>query len=69
METKKPYQLYEEEFKKLGAEVYISTVDGSYGVKGFVTDIVKDLKDYTYYLLFSGHLLEYLPMKPTLLLC
>ena len=35
--------------KKLGAEVYISTVDGSYGTKGFVTDIVKDLKDYTYY--------------------
>jgi len=40
---------YEEEFKKLGAEVYISTVDGSYGTKGFVTDVVKDLKDYTYY--------------------
>ena len=40
---------YEEEFKKLGAEVYISTVDGSYGTKGFVTDILKDLKDYTYY--------------------
>lgn len=40
---------YEEEFKKLGAEVYISTVDGSYGTKGFVTDIVKDLNGYTYY--------------------
>ena len=40
---------YEEEFKKLGAEVYISTVDGNYGTKGFVTDVVKDLKDYTYY--------------------
>lgn len=40
---------YEDKFKKLGAEVYISTVDGSYGTKGFVTDIVKDLKDYTYY--------------------
>lgn len=40
---------YEEEFKKIGAEVYISTVDGSYGTKGFVTDVVKELKDYTYY--------------------
>lgn len=40
---------YEEEFKKSGAEVYISTVDGSYGTKGFVTDVVKELKDYTYY--------------------
>lgn len=40
---------YEEEFKKLGVEVYISTVDGSYGTKGFVTDIIKDLKDYTYF--------------------
>jgi len=40
---------YEEKFKEIGAEVYISTVDGSYGTKGFVTDIVKNLKDYTYY--------------------
>lgn len=40
---------YENEFKKLGAEVYISTVDGSYGTKGFVTDIVKRLNNYTYY--------------------
>ena len=40
---------YEEKFKEMGVEIHISTVDGSYGVKGFVTDIVKDLKDYTYY--------------------
>lgn len=40
---------YEDEFKALGAEVLISTVDGSYGTKGFVTDIIKDLKDYTYF--------------------
>ena len=40
---------FEDEFKKLGAEVYISTVDGSYGTKGFVTDIIKDLENYTYY--------------------
>ena len=29
---------YEEEFKALGCEVTVTTVDGSYGVKGFVTD-------------------------------
>ena len=40
---------YEEEFKKLGANVYISTNDGSYGTKGFVTDIIKNLEGYTYY--------------------
>ena len=39
---------YEEEFKKLGADVYVTTVDGSYGIKGFVTDAMKDL-DYTYF--------------------
>lgn len=40
---------YENEFKDLGADVYVSTVDGSYGTKGFVTDIIKNLKKYTYY--------------------
>ena len=40
---------YEKEFKDLGVDVYLSTVDGSYGTKGFVTDIIKDLKDYTYF--------------------
>ena len=40
---------YEDEFKKLGAEVYVSTADGSYGTKGFVTDVIRNLKDYTYY--------------------
>ena len=40
---------YEEEFKKLKVPVYISTVDGSYGTKGFVTDIIKDLEEYTYF--------------------
>ncbi len=39
---------YEEEFKSLGAEVFVTTVDGSYGVKGFVTDAMKEL-DYTYF--------------------
>lgn len=40
---------YKNEFKNLGAKVYVSTVDGSFGIKGFVTDALKDLKDYTYY--------------------
>lgn len=39
---------YEKEFKTLGATVYVTTADGSYGKKGFVTDIMKDL-DYTYF--------------------
>ena len=29
---------YEEEFKALGCDVAVTTVDGSYGIKGFVTD-------------------------------
>lgn len=39
---------YEEEFRALGADVYVTTADGSYGVKGFVTDALKDL-DYSYF--------------------
>ena len=39
---------YEEEFKALGASVTVTTVDGSYGVKGFVTDAMKDI-EYTYF--------------------
>ena len=39
---------YENEFKKLGAAVVVTTVDGSYGVKGFVTDALKDM-DYSYF--------------------
>ena len=39
---------YENEFKELGATVYVATADGSYGTKGFVTDVLKDI-DYTYF--------------------
>ena len=39
---------YEDEFKALGAEVLVTTVDGSYGIKGFVTDAM-DKVDYTYF--------------------
>lgn len=38
---------FENEFKALGAEVTITTADGSYGMKGFVTDALKNMK-YTY---------------------
>ena len=38
----------EEEFRALGADVTVTTVDGSYGVKGFVTDAMKTM-DYTYF--------------------
>ena len=38
----------EKEFKALGADVYVTTADGSYGIKGFVTDVIKDL-DYSYF--------------------
>ena len=39
---------YEDEFRALGAKVLVTTVDGSYGIKGFVTDALLGL-DYTYF--------------------
>lgn len=42
---------YADEFRQLGAEVYVSTADGSLGVKGFVTDAIREAKiefDYFY---------------------
>jgi dihydroorotate dehydrogenase electron transfer subunit len=39
---------YEDEFRTLGAETVVTTVDGSHGVKGFVTDAMKDMT-YTYF--------------------
>ena len=38
---------YEEEFKALGCDVTVTTVDGSYGVKGFVTNALPE--NYTYF--------------------
>ncbi len=38
---------YEEKFKALGASVTVTTVDGSYGVRGFVTSAIAD--GYTYF--------------------
>lgn len=39
---------YEDEFKAAGAETHVTTVDGSYGIKGYVTDVIGKL-DYTYF--------------------
>ena len=40
--------IYEDEFKALGAEVTVCTADGSYGVRGFVTEAMKG-RDYSYF--------------------
>lgn len=39
---------YEDEFKALGAEVYVTTADGSYGIKGFVTNAFDAVGGYTH---------------------
>ena len=39
---------YEEEFRALGCDVHVTTVDGSYGIRGFVTDAMKQIP-YTYF--------------------
>ena len=39
---------YEEEFKALGADVKVTTVDGSYGIKGFVTNAMEKM-DFSYF--------------------
>ncbi|MBO5954176.1 MAG: dihydroorotate dehydrogenase electron transfer subunit [Oscillospiraceae bacterium] len=39
---------YEAEFKALGCQVLVTTVDGSYGIKGFVTDALKEV-EYTHF--------------------
>lgn len=46
--NKKNEIFYEDEFKALGADVKVATADGSYGIKGFVTDAM-DGVDYTYF--------------------
>ena len=39
---------YEDEFKALGCNTLVTTADGSYGIKGFLTDAMTDL-DYDYF--------------------
>lgn len=46
--NKKEEIFYEAEFKALGVPVIIATADGSYGVKGFVTDAMPQDYDYFY---------------------
>lgn len=45
--NKKEEIFYENEFKNLGCTVTVATADGSYGVKGFVTDAMP--KSYSYF--------------------
>ena len=47
--TSKDDVFYEEQFKALGCDVYVTTNDGSYGTKGFVTDVIKNLEGYDYF--------------------
>ena len=39
---------YKEEFEKLGIPVLVATADGSFGIKGFVTDAIKQVQEYTH---------------------
>ena len=39
---------YKDEFEKLGVKVLVATADGSYGIKGFVTDAIKEVGEYTH---------------------
>ena len=40
---------YVQEFEALGAAVFTATVDGSCGTRGFVTDVIDQVGDYTYF--------------------
>lgn len=46
--NKKEEIFYEDAFKALGVRVIVATADGSYGVKGFVTDAMPEDYDYFY---------------------
>ena len=46
--NKKSEVFYEDKFNSLGVKTIVTTADGSYGIKGFVTDAFKEL-DYTYF--------------------
>ena len=45
---KKDEVFYKEKFEELGLAVFVTTVDGSEGIRGFVTDAMNGL-DYTYF--------------------
>jgi len=46
--NRKDEVFYEEEFALLGCKTYVTTVDGSYGIKGFVTDALPQAYSYFY---------------------
>ena len=46
--NKREEVFYEQEFKDLGCAVLVTTVDGSYGIKGFVTDALQHIS-YTHF--------------------
>lgn len=39
---------YKDEFEQLGIPVLVATADGSFGIKGFVTDAIKQVEEYTH---------------------
>ena len=40
---------YLDEFKRVVHEVRVATADGSFGEKGFVTDVMRTVRDYSYF--------------------
>ena len=40
---------YADKFEKLGVKTIVTTADGSFGKKGFVTDALGDIKTYSYF--------------------
>ncbi len=40
---------YKDEFEAIGVKTYVATADGSVGVKGFVTDALKEIGNYSYF--------------------
>jgi len=47
--NKKEEIFLQEDFEALGVETIVATADGSYGVKGFVTDAIKTVEHYDYF--------------------
>ena len=39
---------YKDEFEALGVKVLVATADGSCGIKGFVTDAIKEVEEYSH---------------------
>ncbi len=50
--------ILEDDFKVLGCEVHVCTMDGSYGIKGVVTDVIATLEPWTLKTLKPSHPLQ-----------